>query len=112
LCALSDGRRVISGSRDNTLRVWDIDLGECERKLTGHVGVSYALNYAHPSYFFFSQSINCVCASSDRYRVISGSDDSTLRVWDVDTGECEQVLKGHSEVSQFVLFYRLDIYLF
>ncbi len=28
---------VVSGSRDSTLRVWDIDSGECLKKLEGHV---------------------------------------------------------------------------
>jgi WD40 repeat protein len=38
--AMLDGRRVVSGSRDNTLRVWDVDTGECVRELKGHGGVS------------------------------------------------------------------------
>jgi WD40 repeat protein len=38
--ALSDGRRVVSGSKDKTLRVWDVDTGECVRELKGHGGVS------------------------------------------------------------------------
>ena len=28
---------VVSGSRDSTLRVWDIETGECLKKLEGHV---------------------------------------------------------------------------
>jgi WD40 repeat protein len=38
--ALSDGRRVVSGSDDETLRVWDVDTGEFVRKLEGHGRVS------------------------------------------------------------------------
>jgi WD40 repeat protein len=38
--ALSDGRRVVSGSYDKTLRVWDVDTGECVRELKGHGSVS------------------------------------------------------------------------
>jgi WD40 repeat protein len=36
----------------------------------------------------FSQWVNCVVAMSDGRKVVSGSYDKTLRVWDVDTGEC------------------------
>jgi WD40 repeat protein len=38
--ALSDGQRVVSGSNDRTLRVWDVDTGECVRELKGHGHVS------------------------------------------------------------------------
>jgi WD40 repeat protein len=40
VCAISDGRRIVSGSDDNTLRVWDVDTGECVRELKGHDDVS------------------------------------------------------------------------
>jgi WD40 repeat protein len=36
--ALSDGRRVVSGSGD--IRVWNVDTGECVRELEGHSEVS------------------------------------------------------------------------
>ncbi len=31
-------------------------------------------------------------------RVVSGSDDRTVRVWDVSSGECVQTLEGHTDV--------------
>ena len=38
--------------------------------------------------------------SSDGRFVVSGSGDKTVRIWDVDTGECVKILKGHtSEVN-------------
>jgi WD40 repeat protein len=32
-------------------------------------------------------------------RVVSGSEDKTLRVWDLATGQSVMTLKGHTEVS-------------
>ena len=31
-----DGRRVVSASRDKTLKVWDVETGECVATLEGH----------------------------------------------------------------------------
>ena len=32
-------------------------------------------------------------------RIVSGSGDSTVRIWNGSSGECERVLEGHSDVS-------------
>ncbi len=42
-------------------------------------------------------SVNSVCVSADRARVISGSWDNSVRVWDVASGRVERVLEGHSD---------------
>jgi len=39
----------------------------------------------------------------DGYRVVSGSMDKTLRVWNMDTGSCEMILEGHSGSISSVL---------
>jgi len=66
-----DGRRAVSGSWDYTLRVWDLETGECLRTLEGHV-----LN------------VDSVSVSPDGRRAVSGSLDNTMRVWDPETGQC------------------------
>jgi WD40 repeat protein len=40
----------------------------------------------------------------DGSRVASGSGDSTVRVWDVQTGRCQHTLKGHSDGVSSVMF--------
>lgn len=78
MAVLSKGR-VVSGSRDCTLRVWDAATGQCLQTLIEH-----------------TNWINCVAALPDG-RVVSGSRDSTLRVWDATTGKCLQTLTGHKD---------------
>lgn len=68
-----DGRRVSSGSDDQTVRVWDVEKEEA---------VSKPLQSNNESFF-------CVSWSLDYKRVASGALDGTLRVWDVE--KCEAI---------------------
>ena len=80
VCISSDGKRVVSWSWDQTVKVWNVERGECEKTLKGHEGW-----------------VMSVCISSDGKRVLSGSGDRTVKVWNVERGECEQTLKGHED---------------
>ncbi len=77
LAVLPEGR-VVSGSSDGTLRVWDVEGGQTLQTLQGHSGGVSAV------------------AVLDSRRMVSGSDDGTLRVWDVKRGQTLQTLEGHS----------------
>ena len=80
-CAyLPDGRRIVSGSSDKTLRVLDAETGACLNTFEGHSGPIAACAY-----------------SPDGRRIISGSEDKTLRVWDAKAGACLNTLTGHSD---------------
>ena len=82
-----DGRRLVSGSGDSTIKVWDLETGACLRTLEEHLAAVLALAL-HP----------------DRRRVVSGSRDTTIKVWDLETGECLRTLAGDSgAVSALVL---------
>jgi hypothetical protein len=91
VCALPDGHRVVSGSRDSALRVWNVDTGVCERGWVDPSEVSDP-SFSFPSLFFNdSKSIHDVRVLSDGRRVVSRSSslDPAPRVWNVDTGQHE-----------------------
>lgn len=89
--AVSDGGDfAVSGSKDKTLRVWNLDTGECTKVLEGHTNF-----------------VTSVAVSSDLRIAVSGSEDKTLRVWNLESGECIKVLQGHSD-SAFILALSAD----
>ena len=73
------GDRIVSASRDKTLRVWDVKTGECLKVLNGHTNM-----------------VRSTAFNNTGDRTVSVSRDKTIRVWDVKTGECLKVLKGHT----------------
>ena len=84
-----DGKRIVSGSGDNTVRLWDGATGKpIGEPLKGH-----------------SFSVDSVAFSPDGKRIVSGSGDSTIRLWDVETGKpIGEPLKGHRKEVSSVAF--------
>ncbi|XXG96251.1 SCF ubiquitin ligase complex subunit cdc4 [Hypoxylon texense] len=70
---------LVSGSYDNTVRIWRISTGETVHVLQGH-----------------TQKVYSVVLDVARNRCISGSMDSFVKIWDLETGSCLHTLEGHS----------------
>ena len=67
----SDNSKIVSGagdyySRDNTIKVWDMNTGELLNTLEGH-----------------SYLVASVAITSDNSKIVSGSWDKTIKVWDL-----------------------------
>ncbi|PKC12496.1 WD40 repeat-like protein [Rhizophagus irregularis] len=77
-CVQFDEHKIISGSRDDTIKIWDIKTGYCIRTYRGH-----------------RQSVLCLQYDDDI--IVSGSSDATIIIWNLATGEIIRTLEGHSE---------------
>ncbi|KIM19707.1 hypothetical protein M408DRAFT_83148, partial [Serendipita vermifera MAFF 305830] len=65
-----DGKHIVSGSEDSTLRIWDAVTGApIGKPLKGHTG-----------------RVSCVAYSPDGQYIASGSWDYTIRIWNAATG--------------------------
>ncbi|XP_012256260.2 F-box/WD repeat-containing protein 7 [Athalia rosae] len=115
-CLQFSGNRIVSGSDDNTLKVWSAVTGKCLRTLVGHTGGVWSSQMSGTTVISGStdrtlkvwnaETGQCIhtlyghtstvrCMHLHGNKVVSGSRDATLRVWQVDTGECLHVLVGH-----------------
>jgi len=84
-CLQYDDLKIVSGLRDNTIKIWDRNTLQCVQVLTGHTG-------------------SVLCLQYDERVIISGSSDSTVRVWDVNTGELLNTLIHHCEAVLHLRF--------
>lgn len=77
-----DSLHVITGSRDMSLKVWQVSGGKLSQVLIGH-----------------TDAVTCVAvAVSDKSLVISGSYDCNLIVWDINTGADLFTLSAHLSI--------------
>ncbi|KAG8724238.1 hypothetical protein FRC09_020676 [Ceratobasidium sp. 395] len=91
-----DSRRIVSGSKDGAVRIWDAE--------TGDVGLGPLMGH--------SGAVNSVAFSPDGRWIVSGAGDMTIRLWDAETGKARgEPLRGHTDGVLSVAFspdgYRL-----
>jgi WD40 repeat protein len=74
-----NGQLLVSGSEDNSVRLWDVASGESLKALRGH-----------------SRAVRSALFSPDGNRVLSGGEDQSVRIWNV--GDYEEVRVLHATV--------------
>jgi WD40 repeat protein len=89
-----NGKQVVSGSDDETVRLWDVVTGAVLQT----IGKGIFINEGH------YDTVTSVAFSTNGKQVISGSSDRTVRVWDAVTGAALQTLKGHSSTVRSIAF--------
>uniref|UniRef100_A0A1D1Y6Q1 Transducin beta-like protein 3 n=2 Tax=Anthurium amnicola TaxID=1678845 RepID=A0A1D1Y6Q1_9ARAE len=76
----SSGGLLATAGADKKVLVWDVDGGFCTHFFKGHGGVVTSVTF-HPD-------PNCLL-------LFSGSDDTTVRIWNLETKKCVAVLEKH-----------------
>ena len=113
LALTPDCRYAVTGAgnhgMDNTLRIWDLETGKCIREMTGHTESVSSVAITPDSQYVVSsggydctirlwdletgqclkimdghkQKVSSLALSPDARYIISGSDDKTIRVWEL-----------------------------
>ncbi|MCG6138663.1 MAG: hypothetical protein MET45_29390, partial [Nostoc sp. LLA-1] len=73
----SDGSLLATASDDQTVRIWDVNTGECLKMFTGHTNRVWSVKF-----------------SPDGEMLTSASHDETIKLWSVRTGECYKTLQA------------------
>ncbi len=87
LAVSTDGKILVSGSRDKTIKIWHLENGELLRTLNGHRDGVYA-----------------IALSPDGQIIASGSADKTIKLWHLQTGELLGTFTGHTHTVTALAF--------
>ena len=82
-----DGKYIVSGSEDKTVKLWDVESGRLIRTFEGHY-----------------DRVNSVAFSPDGKYIASGSHDKTYLLWDTGSGRLICTFQGHKNIVVSVAF--------
>ncbi len=82
----ANGRLIVSGSLDRTIKIWDAASERLIRSWVAHAGI-----------------VTSVVFSADSLRVLSGGSDKTAKLWDAATGQLIRTFENPGEVSSVAL---------
>ncbi|MCE2668650.1 MAG: WD40 repeat domain-containing protein [Microcystis sp. 49638_E5] len=83
-----NGKTLVSGSDDKTIKLWNVETGQKLHTFEGHGGPVYSVNFS----------------PDEGKTLVSGSDDKTIKLWNVETGQEIRTLKEHGGTVYSVNF--------
>jgi F-box and WD-40 domain protein CDC4 len=83
-CLQFDTDKILTGSDDTNINVYDTQTGALRATLEGHEGGVWALQYQGNT-------------------LVSGSTDRSVRVWDIEKGVCTHVFQGHTSTVRCLI---------
>ncbi|CAN9086539.1 unnamed protein product [Alternaria alternata] len=86
-CLQFDTDKILTGSDDTNINVYDTKTGALRSRLEGHEGGVWALQY-------------------EGNTLVSGSTDRSVRVWDIENGKCTHVFQGHTSTVRCLVILK------
>ncbi|MGH2415958.1 MAG: pentapeptide repeat-containing protein, partial [Microcystaceae cyanobacterium] len=98
-----DGKLLASCSSDQTIKIWDCSTGYELQTLRGHTAQVTTISFSPISQSPLAPPLERG-AGGEGGILVSGSEDQTLRLWDVENGQCLKILEGHTSLISSVAF--------
>lgn len=120
VAVLPDGCRVVSGSEDGKLWVWDVATGDCLRIIPANVGGVLSVTVLSDGRRVLcggkdrsvklidldvhddpskeedeKRAVHAIALSSDGHQALSGHRDHVVRLWSTENGVCTRTFEGH-----------------
>jgi WD40 repeat protein/ABC-type dipeptide/oligopeptide/nickel transport system ATPase subunit len=89
------GTKLLTSSQDGILREWDAQTQKILQTFTAHQLCVWSIDYSPDSRSLADRSGSAKETLRER-RIVSGSADSTVRLWDAETGELLQTFSAQS----------------
>ncbi|KAL6053480.1 Mitochondrial division protein 1 [Balamuthia mandrillaris] len=128
LCLMFEDNTLVTGGRDETIKIWDLETGTCVNTLSGHSDNVWYLQFDHEKIISGSadktirhwdirtgkcyktlighdRGLSCLHFENEENLLMSGSADQTIRLWDLRTDQCRQILEGHEEAVYCLYYY-------
>ncbi len=94
-----DGERALTGFFDGSLILWDIQTGEEISRFAGHPAGTY-----DQERIVLYSGVNAIAFNPNGNMALSGGDDGSLILWDVESGAEIRRFEGHSGAIQTLAF--------
>jgi WD40 repeat protein len=94
-----DGKTIVSGSRDNSARIWDVPT-------TSNATTPVVVNKPRLELKGHANAVECVAISPDGQTIATGSWDGSVRTWGMKDGTALQTFPGHPTGITSVAFHK------
>lgn len=98
------GALLISGSRDKSIIQWELNLEEPVISKDDEGNEIKKLGKPLKSLHGHNHFVSSLALSSDNTKLVSGSWDKTIRLWDLPTSKSQKIFTGHSKDILSVAF--------